>query len=76
MEFTNVILLLISLVHVNHNITHRDIKPGNLMLDSDFNLKIIDFGVAEKFEGNNDMTTSKLGTICFNPPELFNSNFF
>jgi serine/threonine protein kinase len=31
-------------------IMHRDLKPGNIMLDENFNLKIIDFGDAKKIE--------------------------
>lgn len=29
-------------------VMHRDLKPGNIMLDSNYNLKIIDFGDAKK----------------------------
>lgn len=28
------------------NIIHRDIKPANILVDSDFNVKICDFGLS------------------------------
>ena len=33
-----------------NNIMHRDLKPGNVMLDQRFNLKVIDFGDAKKVD--------------------------
>ena len=32
----------------NNDVMHRDLKPYNLMLDENFNIKFIDFGDARK----------------------------
>ena len=57
-----------------HRIVHKDIKPGNLLLDTTGVLKIADFGVAELLDqfAPNDMCRTSQGTPAFQPPEIAN----
>ena len=34
------------------NVVHRDIKPGNLLLDQNFHIKLIDFGEAKQLDSD------------------------
>lgn len=34
----------------SHNIIHRDIKPSNILIDENYDVKIIDFGEATKID--------------------------
>jgi len=53
-------------------ITHRDLKPQNLLLDANFQLKITDFGLSKIIENNEDkiMKTTYVGTKGYQAPEL------
>ncbi|KAG6734865.1 hypothetical protein I3843_01G281400 [Carya illinoinensis] len=52
-------------------VVHRDIKAGNVLLDSDFNGKLSDFGLAKLYEhGSNPITTKVVGTLGYLAPEL------
>eukprot|EP00042_Codosiga_hollandica_P028834 m.154493 g.154493 ORF g.154493 m.154493 type:complete len:388 (-) comp52891_c0_seq3:529-1692(-) len=55
-------------------VIHRDIKPGNLLLQCDGCVRISDFGVVEildRFQADDTVTTSA-GSPAFQPPELAN----
>jgi serine/threonine protein kinase len=53
-----------------HKIAHRDIKPGNLVRDRDFNLKIIDFDRAIKVQDENTEIDKYCGTEGWTAPEI------
>lgn len=65
--FVACIILALEYLHVN-GILHRDIKPGNLMFDSDGYLKLIDFGLATYYSPENKSDTS--GTPGYMAPEV------
>jgi eukaryotic-like serine/threonine-protein kinase len=54
---------------LKHNLLHRDIKPGNILFDSDNVPKLVDFGLARNVEAEPESASVTDGTPYYVAPE-------
>ncbi len=71
-EFTRQAALGLQCAH-QHGLVHRDIKPGNLFLTTDRVIRILDLGLAQDFDSDENLTRDfndkVLGTADYLAPE-------
>ncbi|XP_071810405.1 uncharacterized protein [Asterias amurensis] len=71
-ELFQQIVSAVRYIHKN-NIVHRDLKLENILLDSDFKVKIADFGLSSKFDHSRLLDTF-CGSPLYASPEIINGS--
>lgn len=61
--------VLIYLHNRKHPIFYRDMKPDNIMIQEDGNIKVLDFGISVVITSQNDTIREALGTKGYAAPE-------
>ena len=54
-----------------HNVVHRDIKPGNIMVAKEGTVKVVDFGIARLTDMSLTQPNMMIGSRAYMSPELY-----
>jgi len=56
-------------LHVDRHQVHRDVKPGNILLNTAGEVKISDFGLSAELDSTTEMCATFIGTHAYMSPE-------
>ncbi|MEW6338158.1 MAG: serine/threonine-protein kinase [Acidobacteriota bacterium] len=69
-RFAGEVLAALEFLH-GQGVVHRDVKPSNLLLDAEGRVRLADFGLVRRLEGDADLTRTSMavGTPFYMSPE-------
>ena len=70
------IISALDYLHNHKFIIHRDLKCENLLLDENYNIRIIDFGFSNIFTEQNPFFNTSCGSPAYTPPELIKGELY
>ncbi len=68
---TQICDILAYLHSLNPPVIHRDIKPQNIIIDTEDKPWLIDFGISREYDASAAKDTRYFGTVDFAPPEQY-----
>mmetsp|Transcript_10109 Transcript_10109/g.15823 ORF Transcript_10109/g.15823 Transcript_10109/m.15823 type:complete len:445 (+) Transcript_10109:2-1336(+) len=69
------ILLAMNYLHKEHRVIHRDVKPGNILVNRKGEVKLADFGVCSRPRDERDsLCATWVGTVTYMSPERIVGN--
>ena len=67
----NIAVILKSLHSLEPPVIHRDIKPSNIIITNDCDVKLFDFGIANRFYNCGSVDEQIVGTVGYAPAEQY-----
>ncbi len=69
--------ILLGVYHLHsYGICHQDIKPSNILIDKDYHVVLIDFGISRKVDPFASLKYEYICSLWYKPPEiLFKKNY-
>ena len=61
---------VIEYLHKEKKIVHRDVKAENVLIDDNYNIRLVDFGLSRNFENEEETFTSQCGSYQYISPEM------
>jgi serine/threonine protein kinase len=64
------LIAVLGYLHNDKHVIHRDLKSKNILLDKNFNIRVIDFGFSKQFKSENDLFRTICGSYESIAPEI------
>ena len=58
------------------NLIHRDLKPDNILITNDFQIKIADFGISKQLTSVSQYAKTETGTLIYMAPEIISNDHY